>query len=765
MDPKIKQMLDCAWKEKCSAAEDIHRLSAERKKAEKEKAKAQRRVNSAKKHVRKVTKEAIRDRGAQWVDAHGNAHERTFTAAPPKGDHVIGRVVGGAAADAVDAAEEEIELQLTYDAQVKMASREVDELRKQARAKAKALKVAEELLVRGRDRKKIAAKNWDWTQQHADRVMRELMQGAEMDEQKTADFGAALTSKLEQLTECDLSRLKLVFLDKSGSMGCNSNTYDALCLGVCNSLAPAEGCCLLFLLAGPGETQVFFSRAGEASRPSLKIQLGCSTWFNEPVFMVLRALAPIVEAMRSVSSSSGSPMLSNLDPEGGSCDASRPPFEVVCITDGMDNCSSNMFASLPNLAKAVAGIKGPETETELYLPLGTWQSTDKAAAKEAIAQGMVPVFIVWVALGNGSGSLLEQADPGRIAVVDATFPFNAAPAFVSKAAAGPTAAEPVAVGSCVIIDDDRKGVVTALHGTSHLEVLFTADMASERVAVERLKANEQDEEEEEDTAEAGGDAACALALADAAITRTHELMAYVSPKTGIVKQSAGRDFLEGKEADFAAQFSVASKQMEVAKVPESALPEQFVQNLLVSIGAGLDEQEGGVAQDKATRYLLKRSLKAVLCERDWDKVPLQNSLELASKTAGFNTLCMPERLLNLSGALAGLMTHLVEMGAVAETPLALGGATPIELRPGWDRSGGVQRVGYEMVLEGRPAIVCALAMVTELGGEELVGLARQAYAARLVRLAEEARACATSPGSSSSSFGSSSDGSEEEEEA
>ena len=73
------------------------------------------------------------------------------------------------------------------------------------------------------------------------------------------------------------------------------------------------------------------------------------------------------------------------------------------------------------------------------------------------------------------------------------------------------------MGSCVIIDEDRKGVVTALHGTSHLEVLFTADMASERVAVERLKANEQDEEEEEeeeDTAEAGGDAACAPALAD-----------------------------------------------------------------------------------------------------------------------------------------------------------------------------------------------------------------------------------------------------------
>jgi len=42
---------------------------------------------------------------------------------------------------------------------------------------------------------------------------------------------------------------------------------------------------MLFLLAGPGETQIFFSRAGDEPQ-QVEIPLGCSTWFNEPVFLV-----------------------------------------------------------------------------------------------------------------------------------------------------------------------------------------------------------------------------------------------------------------------------------------------------------------------------------------------------------------------------------------------------------------------------------------------------------------------------------------------
>eukprot|EP01050_Picozoa_sp_SAG11_P021313 SAG11_NODE_3769_length_2237_cov_1.175865_2_plen_220_part_00 len=113
-----------------------------------------------------------------------------------------------------------------------------------------------------------------------------------------------------------------VFLDKSGSMGCEQNSFFALCLAAERALAPQTGSCMLFLMAGPGDTQIFFSRAGTPSHPARSphvwlllivshlrarsvgspnmpepIRLGASTWFNEPVFIVLKALAPVVEQL------------------------------------------------------------------------------------------------------------------------------------------------------------------------------------------------------------------------------------------------------------------------------------------------------------------------------------------------------------------------------------------------------------------------------------------------------------------------------------
>jgi hypothetical protein len=57
--------------------------------------------------------------------------------------------------------------------------------------------------------------------------------------------------------------LRVVFLDKSGSMGCDSVCYDALKLGLHNSLNPTHGSTLTFLFAGPGETQMVLRRPGD----------------------------------------------------------------------------------------------------------------------------------------------------------------------------------------------------------------------------------------------------------------------------------------------------------------------------------------------------------------------------------------------------------------------------------------------------------------------------------------------------------------------
>merc|ERR1719356_860738 len=90
--------------------------------------------------------------------------------------------------------------------------------------------------------------------------------------------------------------LRVVFLDKSGSMGCDAVTYDSLQLALQNCIYPSSGSTLTFLFAGPGETQIILRRPGDEP-VQIQISLGCSTWFNEPIFRTLQSLAPIVERL------------------------------------------------------------------------------------------------------------------------------------------------------------------------------------------------------------------------------------------------------------------------------------------------------------------------------------------------------------------------------------------------------------------------------------------------------------------------------------
>merc|ERR1719506_938422 len=97
-----------------------------------------------------------------------------------------------------------------------------------------------------------------------------------------------------ELTPSDFP-MKLVFLDKSGSMGFNETTFELLNLALNNSLHPKVGSTLVFLLAGPGETQMMLRRPGDAPVEEFEVELGCCTWFNEPVLETLAMMAPGVE--------------------------------------------------------------------------------------------------------------------------------------------------------------------------------------------------------------------------------------------------------------------------------------------------------------------------------------------------------------------------------------------------------------------------------------------------------------------------------------
>ena len=118
---------------------------------------------------------------------------------------------------------------------------------------------------------------------------------------KETDFNALLRHEgrlwheLVSLTAEDLP-LRLVFVDKSSSVIFDRTTYSAVHLAARNALNPATGSCLLLLLAAPGETEIFFSKARDRTDGKDKvvdITLGKATWLFEPVWMVLKALVPI----------------------------------------------------------------------------------------------------------------------------------------------------------------------------------------------------------------------------------------------------------------------------------------------------------------------------------------------------------------------------------------------------------------------------------------------------------------------------------------
>jgi len=196
--------------------------------------------------------------------------------------------------------------------------------------------------------------------------------------------------------------LRLVFLDKSGSMGCDAVTYDALQLGLQNCLNPTSGSTLTFLFAGPGDTQIFFRRPGDEPI-QVSIELGCATWFNEPILRTLKILAPLVE---------------QLNTKEWMKQFGQPPLQVLCMTDGADNCSPNEIRSLAGLIRELKEIVGPESEEKLYVPItGSLKKHKEFTEDEELQQ--VPVWMAWICCGMGGSQIMDSKAPKELCMIDA----------------------------------------------------------------------------------------------------------------------------------------------------------------------------------------------------------------------------------------------------------------------------------------------------------------------------------------------------------
>jgi hypothetical protein len=195
--------------------------------------------------------------------------------------------------------------------------------------------------------------------------------------------------------------LRIAFLDKSGSMGCDEVTYDALQLGLHNCLHPTAGATLTFLFAGPGETQIVLRRPSDPP-VEFNVELGCATWFNEPIMRTLTFLAPVLEA---------------LDVQQWIVRNGMPPVQVLCMTDGFDNCSPSNLNTLTGLVNELKEITGPASGEQLYMPIAGPVSKHKALLDEKNKK--IPVWMAWIAVGIGGQMMLKSKTPKEVCIIDA----------------------------------------------------------------------------------------------------------------------------------------------------------------------------------------------------------------------------------------------------------------------------------------------------------------------------------------------------------
>lgn len=233
-----------------------------------------------------------------------------------------------------------------------------------------------------------------------------ILQSGDLSQRWESDVGEVLKATVGALTSSDFP-MRLVFLDKSGSMHSNRNVLNYT---YSRAATPKTGSTLTFMLAGPGETQFMFSRVGAAATAEGSLRLGSATWFNEPVIRTLASLAPAVEQLIDDAKKAGQSLRIDND-------AAEPPLQVLCLTDGMDNCSPCEIGDLFGVVAAIRGLVGPSTGRSIYEPLSP---ISRSAPIGTDGVDRVPVWLMWVAVGCGGRQFMEDAVPGAVTLVDAT---------------------------------------------------------------------------------------------------------------------------------------------------------------------------------------------------------------------------------------------------------------------------------------------------------------------------------------------------------
>merc|ERR1719313_2069435 len=84
----------------------------------------------------------------------------------------------------------------------------------------------------------------------------------------------------------------------------------------------------------------------------------------------------------------------------------QPPLQVLCITDGFDNCSIESVRSLSGLVRELKQITGPATGHKLYLP--TAGPVPKHTTLMEGESPKVPVWLAWIACGLGGQMMLNK---------------------------------------------------------------------------------------------------------------------------------------------------------------------------------------------------------------------------------------------------------------------------------------------------------------------------------------------------------------------
>ena len=199
---RANAIVGAARAEMHNAEADVYETKMQRDEAAKAVEKAEKAEKRAKRQLTQTTKAAIKDRGAVYKTPEGEIVARTFTAGKA-------------------AAKEGKALKLTYDPLVHIQDAAHRNCLAATRGSGKQLNIKHDAVAKAKERHKRAEEALELAYEEAGELLKAGMDSMTLSADKERDFGTSLENLVAKMAPEDLTNLKLVFLDKSGSMGCN----------------------------------------------------------------------------------------------------------------------------------------------------------------------------------------------------------------------------------------------------------------------------------------------------------------------------------------------------------------------------------------------------------------------------------------------------------------------------------------------------------------------------------------------------------------